>query len=71
MLVSNRKASAELVAILEKMDVVERQKGKLALEDRQVRGAWPACRLTPHRNLCLTRALFACAVVRSSVHGGG
>lgn len=35
-LVSNRKASVELHAILLKLDVVERQKGKIALEERQV-----------------------------------
>jgi hypothetical protein len=33
---TNREAHAELVSALEKLDVVEREKGKAALRERQV-----------------------------------
>jgi hypothetical protein len=42
-LVSNRKASVELHAILLKLDVVDRQKGKIALEERQVKDENMSC----------------------------
>ena len=35
-MVTNREAHAELVSILQKLDIVEREKGKAALLERQV-----------------------------------